>query len=115
PPWISARFTDRAYGDNPADAASDLRWARRLDPLSTDPFVAEAELAEPPANIRPLERAVEKQPRRAALHYLLAVAYLEADRKQAARREFHSVLRLYPGEYLARAALRRLGQSPRQP
>jgi hypothetical protein len=108
PPWLSARFTDRAYGDDPADAASDLRWARRLDPLSTDPLVAEAELAEPPANIRPLERAVGKEPRRAALHYLLAVAYLDAGRKDAARREFRAVLRLYPGEYLARAALRRI-------
>jgi hypothetical protein len=106
PPWLSARFTDRAY-ERPASAADDLRWARRLDPLSTDPLVAEAALATSPANIPPLERAVRKQPRREDLRYLLGVAYLDAGRTSAGRRELQEALRLYPGDDLARQALER--------
>ncbi len=106
PPWLSAKLTDLAYRD-PQGAASDLRWARWFDPLSTDPLVAQAALAAPPANIPPLVRAVRKQPRRADLRYLLGAAYLDAGRKAEARRELLEALRLYPGDDLARKALRR--------
>lgn len=108
PPWLSGRFVDRAYTAGTASrTADDLRWARRLDPLSTDPLVAEAVLARPPADIAPLERAVAKEPRRADLHDLLGNAYLAAGRKAAARREFRAALRLYPGSELARQGLAR--------
>jgi len=106
PPWLSARFTDRAYG-NPAGAAADLRWARRLDPLSTDPLVAEAAIAGSPGAVAPLERAVREQPRRADLRYLLGVAYLDAGRPEDARRELREALRLYPTDALSRQALER--------
>src|SRR5207237_4742765 len=79
PPWLSARYDDRAAGEEGAAAASDLRWARRLDPLSTDPYVTEAELAATPrAAVAPLRRAVAKEPRSYALHYLLGTAYLRS-------------------------------------
>jgi O-Antigen ligase len=109
PPWISSRLVDRAYYQDltAKRAKSDLRWARRLDPIATDPYVAQAELARPPANIPPLERAVDKEPRREDLRYLLGVAYLDAGRKQAARRELKTALRLYPFDELARQALDR--------
>ncbi len=108
PPWLSGRFVDRAYTAGTASRTADeLRWARRLDPLSTDPLVAEAVLARPPADIAPLERAVAKEPRRADLHSLLGNAYLAAGRKAAARREFRAALRLYPGSELARQGLAR--------
>jgi hypothetical protein len=107
PPWLSARLTDLAYRQTAAGAADDLRWARRFDPLSTDPLVAEATLARPPANIPPLEKAVEREPRRAELRYLLGVAYLDAGRRVAARRELRESLRLYPRGQLARDALER--------
>jgi O-Antigen ligase len=108
PPWLSARFVDRAYSaGTPSRVRDDLRWARRLDPLSTDPLVAEATLARPPADIRPLERAVDKEPRRVDLRYMLGAAYLAAGRKAAARRQLREALRLYPDYQLAQETLAR--------
>ena len=107
PPWLSSRFTDRAYG-NPAGARADLRWARRLDPLSTDPLVAEGQIAATrAARIGPLARAVAKEPRREDLRYLLGIAYLDAGRRPEALRELRTALRLYPADALARQALER--------
>lgn len=105
PPWLSSRLVDRAYSAGPTAAADDLRWARRLDPVSTDALVAEATLARSPADIPPLERAVAKEPRREDLRYLLGTAYLAAGRKASARRELQEALRLYPADHLARQAL----------
>ena len=62
PPWLSARFTDRAYGESADARATSLRWAERLDPLSVDPLLTEAVLATSPHDIPPLERAVARQP-----------------------------------------------------
>jgi O-Antigen ligase len=108
PPWLSARFVDRAYQATSAPAArSDLRWARRLDPLSIDPYVAEAELASSPADIPPLERAVAKEPRLEDLRYLLGTAYLRAGRKAQARAQLREALRLFPDDVLAKDELRK--------
>ena len=108
PPWLSARFIDRAYqADTAQAAASDLRWARRLDPLATEPYLAQAELAQPPADVPPLERAVAKEPRQEELRYLLGVAYLRAGRKADARVQLREALRLYPYDDLAKEALDR--------
>jgi hypothetical protein len=107
PPWLSSRFVDRAYEARTAHAAAnDLRWARRLDPLSVDPLVAESALARPTATIPPLLKAVEKQPRVAELHFLLGLAYIDAGRKADARRALREALRLSPGDEAIRGALR---------
>ena len=95
PPWLSARYTDLAYG-HPADAARDLRLAKRLDPLSTAPYEAQAVLARSPHDIPPLQAAVRKEPRQVELRYALGLAYLHAGRKADARRELRIALRLYP-------------------
>lgn len=106
PPWLSGRFVDRAYGADSASAvAADLRWARRLDPLSTEPYVAEAAIAGSPGDVAPLRRAVAKHPRDAELHYLLGAAYLRAGRRAAARRELQEALRLSPRDPLIRRTL----------
>src|SRR5205807_423238 len=76
PPWLSARFTDRAYGESADARATSLRWAERFDPLSVDPLLTEAVLATSPHDIPPLERAVARQPGDAEVHYLLGVALL---------------------------------------
>jgi O-Antigen ligase len=108
PPWLSAKFTDRAYeAGSPAQAADDLRWARRLDPLAIDPLLAEAALATPPSNLPPLERAVRAQPRDAEARFLLGLAYLDLGRKAAARRELGVAAALSPRDEAVRAALRR--------
>jgi hypothetical protein len=106
PPWLSYRFVERAYA-GPAEAASQLRWARRLDPLSTAPLVAEADLAEGAEAIAPLERAVDKEPRRVELRLRLGLAFLAAGRRADARRELLAASRLFPGDPEVRRALRR--------
>jgi hypothetical protein len=110
PPWLSARYTDRAYGD-PAHEASDLRWARRLDPLSTAPYEAQAVLARRPNDIPPLAAATRKEPRRVDLHYRLGLAYLGAERKAAGLRELRAALRLDPDSDDVLRALRSARES----
>jgi O-antigen ligase len=105
PPWLSDRYTNLAYA-HPAQAASDLRRARRLDPLSTAPYEAQAALARSPADIPPLRAAVRKEPRQVDVRYELALAYLRAGRKAAAVRELEAALRLDPRSDDIRRALR---------
>jgi O-antigen ligase len=108
PPWVSAKLVDRAYeAPDAASASGDLRWARRLDPLSVDPLLAEAALAKPPANLPPLRRAVERQPRDAEVHYLLGLAYLDLGRNAEARRALEAAARLSPRDPAIQNALRR--------
>jgi hypothetical protein len=108
PPWLSSRYTARALEQDAAAARDELRWARRLDPLSIDPLVAEAELASSPEGATaPLRRAVEREPRSVAPRYLLGVAYLDAGRREEARRQLREALRLAPRSDPVRQALRR--------
>jgi O-Antigen ligase len=108
PPWLSSRYTARALEQTPAAATDDLRWARRLDPLSIDPLVAEAELASSPGQaVAPLRRAVEREPESVGPRYLLGLAYLDAGRTEAALRELRTARRLAPRSEAVRQALRR--------
>jgi hypothetical protein len=108
PPWLSSRYTARALEQTHAQAKDDLTWARRLDPLSVDPLIAEAELAPSPRKaIAPLERAVELEPESLGPRYVLAMAYLDAGRRADARRELREALRLAPRSDRVREALRR--------
>jgi hypothetical protein len=109
PPWLSAKLTSHAFSAGSA-AADDLRWARRLDPLSTGPYLAQAALAPRPADaLAPLRRAVEKEPRSSGLRYELGLAYLRAGRRAAARRELRAALALDPRDDLIVRTLRRAG------
>jgi hypothetical protein len=104
-PWLSARLTSAGIR-HPSSAAADFRWARRLDPLSVDPFLAEASVAPTPAAaLPPLRRSVAKEPRVASLHYRLGLAYLAAGRKAAARRELATAQRLDPTDDMIKKAL----------
>lgn len=110
PPWLSHQFVERAYDSgSAAAAASDLRWARRLDPLAIEPLMAESGLADPPANLPALLRAVEKQPRVAELRFLLGIAYLEVGRRMEARVELRTARELSPKDEAIRNALREAG------
>lgn len=110
PPWLAARFTTQALRGS-GSVASDLRWARRLDPLSPDPLVAESVLATTPAaKISALQRALGRQPRSADLSYLLGLAYLDAGRPEKARRVLLLASKLDPrDDLIARALGRTLG------
>jgi len=77
PPWLSARLTDRGQ----------YRWAKRFDPLSVDPYVAQGSVAA-------LEEAVRKQPRVVELRFDLAQAYRRAGRLRLAQAELERALKL---------------------
>jgi O-Antigen ligase len=116
PPWLSSRYTARALEQPASQAADELRWARRLDPLSTDPLVAEAEIADSPKQaIPPLLEAVEREPRTMAPRYLLGLAYLDAGRLADSRRELREALRLSPRSEAVRRALARVRDRQRAP
>jgi hypothetical protein len=105
-PWISSRLTSYA-STHPASAASDLRWARRLDPLAVDPWLAQASLSGTAGGAAAaLEHAVGMQPRASGLRYLLGRAYLRAGNVRAARRELQIAHRLDPHDPEIADALR---------
>jgi O-antigen ligase/polysaccharide polymerase Wzy-like membrane protein len=105
PVWISAKLTNQAAE---TDSATDLRWAKRLDPLSVEPYVVQATLASTPRErIPPLEDAIGKQPRSAALQFLLGEAYLEVGRRDDAIRALEEAQRLDPREPFIQRALER--------
>jgi hypothetical protein len=106
PPWLSARITTRVLaGDT---SAASLSWAKRLDPLSAEPYVAEAALARTPEEaIFPLEDAVAKEPRAVSHRYQLGQAYLAAGRRAEARAQLTVAHALFPrDEDIAKALAR---------
>ena len=115
PTWLAARLVDHAQGQpGTAAAATDLRWAKRLDPLSTAALEAQAEQAPTPGRrIALLREAVRQNPRRVELHYALGIAYLDAKRKRSARLELRRAQALDPDEALIEAALARAGARPK--
>ena len=99
PPWLSAQFTERRQFEH----------ARRLDPLSTEPLVAEASLARRgERKIGLLRDAIELEPRSSSLHYLLGRAYLGAGRTRDARVAFLRARSLNPREDVIEDALEEL-------
>jgi O-antigen ligase len=103
PPWLSARLSAEAVSTGDG---SRLGLARTLDPLSVDPYVAEATLApDSRGRIEPLRKAVEKQPRSATLRYLLGTELVGAGRREEGLRELREALRLSPRDPGIRAAL----------
>jgi O-antigen ligase len=96
PPWLSARLADQAL-ESSSSRASALRWARRLDPLSVQPYFVEAQTAPTSAAaIAQLRKAVEKQQRSAEARYELGLAYVRAGQPRAARAELRRALALSP-------------------
>ena len=108
PPWLSARLSDQALSSSGSRAAN-LRWARRLDPLSLQPYFVEAQTAaSPDAAIPPLRKAVAKEPRSAEARYELGLAYARAGRAREARQELRRALALSPRAVEIRDALSRI-------
>ena len=83
------------------------------DPLSVDPYVAQAALAPTPAGaVAALRAAVRKEPRVVELRYDLALAYVRARRLRQARAELLRALQLDPGEPRIQDALKNLPKRP---
>ena len=109
PPWISSRYVASAYLDSSESTrASDIRWARRFDPISLDPLIAEGYTTQSQAGvIAAFRRAETKEPRNVQPHYALGVIYLGLGRKADAKRELEAALRLDPHERVILMQLRR--------
>src|SRR5436190_4415380 len=95
PPWLSARLTSRGQ----------FHWAKRLDPLSVDPYVRQGSVAA-------LEEAVRKEPRVVELRYDLGLAYERAHKLRRARAELLEARRLDPREPTIADALQHLPKLP---
>jgi O-antigen ligase len=107
PPWLSARIGSNVVSRSPDDPRSELTWARRLDPLSAEPLLIEAALAERAADaLAPLREAAEKEPRNAAIRYQLGRTLLEAGRQREAERELAAARLLAPRDERIADALR---------
>jgi tetratricopeptide (TPR) repeat protein len=107
PPWLSSRLTTHALR-HPASASGTLRWAKRLDPLAVEPWLARASLARTPAGaVEALRRAVDREPGASNLRYLLGQAYLRAGDRVRARRSLELAHRLDPRDADIVKALRR--------
>jgi hypothetical protein len=99
PPWLSARLTDRG----------ETRWAKRFDPLSVDPYLAQAAQAPTPqAAAAALAQAVRKEPRVVELRFDLGLAYVRAHQVRRARDELLEARRLDPREPRIAEALKSL-------
>ena len=102
PPWLSARLAVRGQ----------ISWAKRLDPLAIDPYLAAAARASTPqAALEPLRAAVRKEPRVVELRFALAKGYERAGQIAAARRELLAAKRLDPREPQIDQALSSLPRS----
>jgi hypothetical protein len=108
PPWLSSQLSSHALATG---SPSGLHWARKLDPLSVEPYRVEAAIAPTPQDaLPPLLAAVRKEPRSADLHFELGIAYERAGRRDAARRAIQEALRLEPREDSIVAALKRISR-----
>jgi hypothetical protein len=103
PPWLSAKLVrDGLSGRD----ASDLRWAHRLDPVSVDPLVAEAEIApSAQAALPPLLAARARAPRSVQVRYVLGSVLWNAGRRHAALAELEAARALAPRDPTVGAAL----------
>lgn len=107
PPWYAQRLVDRALQGRSRDAANSLSLARRLDPISTAPLVAQAVLASSSTEqLRYLREAARREPRVLQTQYFLGSVLLNSGRKAEARRVFEHAAELDPGNEAVARALR---------
>ena len=107
PPWYAARLTDNALRGTSTNAASSLRWAHRLDPVSTAPLLARAQLAPTVADqLRSLRAAAKREPRVLQTQYYLGSVLVNAGRKAEGRAVLEHANSLDPGNPAVARALR---------
>jgi hypothetical protein len=106
PPWLAARYNERAVRGG-AGAQSDIRWAKRLDPLALEPYLTQAVWSPNlDAAIVELEKAVRHQPRSWAARYLLGINLLKAGRLTEGREQLFRAYQLNPRDRLVNDALK---------
>jgi hypothetical protein len=107
PPWYAQRLTDRALAGRSSNPGRSLRWAHRLDPLSTAPLIAQAALASDlTGELRSLRAAARREPRVLRTQYFLGSALLNAGHTAEAHSVFLRANALDPGNPAVARALR---------
>jgi hypothetical protein len=103
PPWLAQHLVDDAlHHDDP----SALGWARRLDPISTAPLIADAELvSNSHQQLSLLATAAKREPRVLQTQYFYGSVLLNTGHRADARRVFRHALTLDPGNPLVERAL----------
>jgi tetratricopeptide (TPR) repeat protein len=118
PPWLSERYVNNAYAGWQSDlgrAYDDLDQARRANPLSDVPLLAEGAIARASGDreraLAAFREAAEMRPEEWAVHYLLAQLQAKSD-LAAARNEIRIALELNPLATRVQALAKRLGVDP---
>jgi O-antigen ligase len=106
PPWLAADYAARAARGG-VGLESDITWSKRLDPLSIEPYVAEARWSGTQGALVTLRQAVALQPRSVAARYLYGTDLLKAGKVAAARQQLFRAWQLSPRDPFVNAALRR--------
>ena len=114
-PWLSAHETaaaGRSWVADPGRAYSQLRWARRFDPLSDIPDQTEGVIAaragDPARAARAFRRAIGRNGSNWYSHLELSVAAAKLGERGTAGRELRQAEALNPREPLLALARRRL-------
>lgn len=106
PPWLSARYAQRAARGG-VGLDGDITWAKRLDPLSIDAYLAQARWSGTlEGALTPLRQAVELQPGSYATHYLYGIDLLKVGRLEEAHAELFRAWQLAPRDPYVNAALK---------
>jgi hypothetical protein len=104
PPWLAHRYVLAAYSSS--SPAADLSHARRLDPLSLEPYWAEWRLATTDSGrVNALQGARRLEPRSVAVLYQLGLAYLSTGQHAEASGVLRRAQTLDPHEPSIRKAL----------
>lgn len=97
--WLSGDLVGRIRDEPYAQGARDADRARRLDPISAAPIIAQGSVAPTPAaSLAYFREAVRREPRSLAAWYCVTVTSLEAGRRAEARRALAALVRLGPRE-----------------
>lgn len=106
PSWLAANYAQRAAKGG-VGLQGDIDWSKRLDPLSIEPYIAQARWSGSLDNaLVPLQQAVELQPRSYAAHYLYGIDLLKVGRLQEAHDQLFRAWQLAPRDPFVNAALR---------
>jgi hypothetical protein len=106
PPWLASNYAQRAAKGG-VGLQGDIDKAKLLDPLSIEPYVAQARWSGTLQNaLVPLRQAVELQPRSVAARYLYGIDLLKVGRLAEAHDQLYIAWQLSPRDPYVNAALR---------
>jgi O-antigen ligase len=106
PPWLAANYAQRAAKGG-IGLQNDIDKAKLLDPLSIEPYVAQARWSGTLQNaLVPLHQAVDLQPRSVAARYLYGIDLLKVGQLAEAHDQLYIAWQLSPRDPYVNAALK---------